>query len=278
MIRKVLFAQQILAFCLFFSSNCMAQTYDEWVNASFDYIDSDSIFQAAECLKKAMKSEPANPQNGMLFCNLGTLQRQLGQLEEAEISYNCSVALMPESTAPLSARAQLFAEMERFPEAIDDYTRILEKSPQDEEILYERAMCRLLNCDTIGARKDLEFIDTFNPNSAKSRLGMAVVYKATREYSMAIDLYNALIKANPKSWSLLRDRAEVHYLSNRMGAAMTDINASIEINPNDPMCYLLRAQIRMSRGDKEYARRDVNTAIEKGLNPEIAAYFLEKAR
>lgn len=254
------------------------QSYAGWVDASFDFLQSDSLQLAIHCLKQAMRLEPANPQNGMLFSNLGTLQREVGQLADAEMSLSCAVALLPESATPRLARAKLYAQMERYVDAIDDYTILLQSDPQNEEVLYERALCRLMQADTLGARRDLEFIDTFNPKSAKSRLGMAIVYKATRQYSLAIDLYNELIKANPKSWSLLRDRAEVHYLSNRNGAALTDINASLELNPNDPMTYLLRAQIRMSKGDLEYARRDLNTAIEKGLEPEIASSLLTKLR
>jgi len=266
------------AFFLLFAPISWAQDYDEWVNRSFDYLETDSIAEAAECIKQAMRLQPANPQNGLLFCNLGALQRQLGELTEAEISYGCAIALLPESATPRTGRAQLYAQMERYLDAIDDYNKVLVAAPQNEDLLYERAMCRLMAADTTGARQDLEYIDTFNPQSAKSRLGMAIVYKATRQYSLALDLYNALIKANPNSWSLLRDRAEVHFLSNHMGAALTDINNSIEKNPNDPMSYMLRAQIRLSKNDTEYARRDINKAVEKGLEPEIAARFLEKTR
>jgi len=275
---KTLAKHLILSFCLLISVQTKAQTYEEWVDRSFDMIDCDSTREAAECLKKAMRLEPANPQNALLFCNLGTLQRQLGEMDDALMSYSCAIALRPEVLTPLQSRAQLYAEMEKYPEAIDDYSKVLEAEPQNEEVLYERALCRLMNADTLGARRDLEFIDTFNPQSAKSRMGMAVVYKATREYSLAIDLYNALIKANPKSWSLLRDRAEVHFLSNRMGAALQDVNASLEMNANDPLTYLLRAQIRLAKGDKEYARRDLNIALEKGLEPEVVEQFLQKTR
>lgn len=253
-------------------------TYEGWVDASFNYIDIDSLAQAENCLKNAMRLEPANPQNGLLFCNLGTLQRRLGEYADAETSYSCAIALLPKAASPRLSRAELYAEQERYPEAIADYDILLEGDPNNEDALYNRGLCRLMNNDTIGARHDFEFIDTFNPNSAKARLGMAVVYKATRQYALAIEIYNALLKANPKGWSLLRDRAECHYLSNRMGAALNDINACIEINPNDPMVYYLRAQIRYAKGDKEYARRDMNTAIEKGLPVEIATQMEQKRR
>lgn len=252
------------------------RSYEDWVNLSFDYIEQDSVQQAEECIKNAMRMEPANARNGMLFCNLGTIQRQLGKLTEAEVSYSCAIALQPETYSIRASRAQLFAEMERWEDAIVDYEMVLNREPQQEDWIYECAMCRLMSGDAQEARTDLEKIDAFNPNSAKARKGMAVVYKTTGEYSLAMDLYNALIEANPKSWSLYRDRAEVHYLSNRMGAALQDINRSIELSGKDPLQYVLRAQIRYARGDKEYARRDINTALEMGLPQQIAQDLLQK--
>lgn len=255
-----------------------SQSYDQWIEQSFDYIDSDSIDQAIDCLKQAMRLEPANQRNGLLFVNLGTLQRQQGRLEEAEVSYSCAVALLSDIPSVRANRAQLYAEMERFADAVEDYTVMLQSEPQNEDWLYERGLCRLMSNDTIGAQQDFEYIDTFKPRSAKSRLGMAIVYKAQKQYSLAVDLYDALLEANPKSWSLMRDRAEVYYMSNRLGAAMTDINESIKLNPNDPMSYILRAQIRYARGDKEYARRDLSTAQEKGVSKQVISQLLEKMK
>ncbi len=276
MLPKTLF----LIIALFISGlNALsAQTYDEWESRSFDCLEADSLEAAEECLKRAMRLEPANAQNGLLFQNLGTIQRQLGRQDDALMSYSCAIALLDGVPEVRESRARLYAEMEKYADAIDDYTVLLGGSPQNETWLYERAMCRLLSHDTLGARLDLEYIDTFNPKSAKSRLGMAVVYKARKEYSLALDLYNALIEANPDSWSLLRDRAEVHYLSNRMGAALQDINESIKRHQQDPMSYALRAQIRYAKGDLEYARRDLNTAIEKGLQEEYALQLLGKIK
>ena len=255
-----------------------SQTYDEWVNRSFDYLEEDSIAQAADCLKRAMRLEPGNARNGLLFNNLGTLQRRLGQLNEAEVSYSCAIAMLPDMDNVRQNRAELYSEMERYQDAIEDYTFLLNQHPQHEDWLYQRALCRLLATDTIGAREDLEAIDKFKPLSAKSRIGMAVVYKARGEYSMAEELYNALIEANPNSWSLLRDRAEVYLLSKRYGAALTDINEAIQRNPQDPMCYILRAEIRFAKGDKEYARRDINIALEKGISKQVVSNLVEKYR
>ena len=258
------------------AQNDSISTYEEWITASFDALDENNNAQAEQCLKNAMKLEPANPQNGLLFVNLGTIQRNQQKYQDAEISYTCAISLLEENTVALSTRASLYAEMEEYQKAIDDYSVIIGRNPENEDALYERALCRLMNNDTVGARFDLETIDKFNPKSAKSRLGMAMVYKAMGENAMAVELYDALIKANPNSWSLLRDRAEVYFFSKRLGAALIDIDKSISMNGKDPLSYFLRAKIRWAKGDREYARRDLNRAVELGLPQSAAADLVEK--
>lgn len=256
----------------------IAQTYDEYITRSFDYIEQDSLALAEEALKGALRLDPGNPGNGLLLANMGTIQRRQGKFHEAEQSYTIGLGFMPENLTLLTSRASLYAEMSEYAKAIDDYTTIIVKEAKNEDAYYQRALCRLMNNDTLGARLDLEQIDKFNPQSAKSRLGMAYVYKAQRMWREASELYDALIERNPKSASLLRERAEVHYLSGRMGAALADIEKSVSMGPRDPYSYLLRAQIRYARGDKEYARRDLNQALELGLSEAETGELLQKLK
>lgn len=267
-----------MSICALNCSLLRAQTYEEWITRSFDYLDTDSLPEAANALQQALRTNPANPGNGMLLLNLGTIQRRLGQLREAEQSYNIGLGFMPGNLSLILSRAQLYAELEEYTRAIDDYTTIIVAEPENEDAYYERALCRLMNSDTLGARMDLEYIDKLNPQSAKSRLGMAYVYKAQHMWREAAELYDALIERNPRNASLLRERAEVYYFSNRMGAALDDVNHSIDISPRDPYSYILRAQIRYAKGDKEYARRDLNQALELGLKSEEAGDLVQKLR
>ena len=276
--KKSIFFIVIVAICALDCSFSSAQNYDELITRSFDYLDADSLPEAEEALREALRIEPGNPGNGMLLLNLGTIQRRQGKLKEAEESYTIGLAFLPNNLTLLNSRAQLFAEMEKYPEAINDYTEVIYHEPENEDAYYERALCKLMNQDTLGARLDLEQIDRFNPKSAKSRLGMAYVYKAQQMWREASELYDALIERNPRNASLLRERAEVFYFSNRMGAALDDVNKSIDFDPRDPYSYLLRAQIRYAKGDKEFARRDLNQALELGLNKEEVRDLIEKLK
>lgn len=252
------------------------QQYAECITRSFDYLEQDSLPQAESAIREALRLQPGNPSNGMLLGNMGSIQRRMGRLQEAEQSYTIGLGFLPQNVTLLSSRASLYAEMEEYEKAIDDYTSVIYHEPENEGAYYERALCRLMHQDTLGARLDLEQIDSFNPQSAKARLGMAYVYKAQQMYREAAELYDALIERNPKSAQLYRERAEVHYLSARWAAALDDIGHSIRIDPRDPYSYILRAQIRYAKGDKEYARRDLNQALELGLSRTEAEFLIQK--
>lgn len=55
-----------------------AQTYEKFVEKSFDFLDKNDLDSAEESLRAAMRLEPGNPNNYALLMNLGTIQ-QIGR-------------------------------------------------------------------------------------------------------------------------------------------------------------------------------------------------------
>ena len=55
-----------------------AQTYEKFVEKSFDFLDKNDLVSAEESLRAAMRLEPGNPNNYALLMNLGTIQRRQG--------------------------------------------------------------------------------------------------------------------------------------------------------------------------------------------------------
>ena len=52
-----------------------AQTYEKFVEKSFDFLDKNDLVSAEESLRAAMHLEPGNPNNYALLMNLGTIQQ-----------------------------------------------------------------------------------------------------------------------------------------------------------------------------------------------------------
>ena len=89
-----------------------AQTYDELITRAMDAVEKDSLYQAEGLFKEALKLEPANMRNALLFSNLGTVQRRMGKNKEALESYSLALNLTPYSVTMLLNRASLYLEMD----------------------------------------------------------------------------------------------------------------------------------------------------------------------
>ncbi|MDR2087541.1 MAG: tetratricopeptide repeat protein, partial [Dysgonamonadaceae bacterium] len=170
-IVAVLFS--ILSIC----QGLQAQTYDEWIESSFRYLDANQPDSAEIALKNALRTEPANPVNPFLFNNLGTLQRQMGKNEEALFSYTMALSRHPKNEVFLKARASLFSGMGQLQNALIDYNSLLNEHPDDLESLYQRGLLYLNLKNFEAAENDFARMLALNPNSLYARLGFASLYK-----------------------------------------------------------------------------------------------------
>ena len=68
----------LLAALLLSIGHTYAQTYEEYIQKSYDFLDKNDLVSAEESIKAAMHLEPGNPTNYALLSNLGTIQRRQG--------------------------------------------------------------------------------------------------------------------------------------------------------------------------------------------------------
>lgn len=96
-----------------FIGNSFAQSYEELIEKSYDFVDKGDLVSAEESLKAAMRKEPANPLNYALLTNLGTIQRRQGKLQEALISYTSALSGHTKNITILENRASLIQNWEK---------------------------------------------------------------------------------------------------------------------------------------------------------------------
>ena len=126
---------------LFFSSlTVSAQTYRELSEKAIDCIERDSLAQAEDLLVQAMKLEPSNPHNALLFSNLGLVQRRLGRYDDALQSYTYALNIAPNAVPILLDRAAIYMEKGMTDRAFLDYSEALEADKGNKEALLMRAL------------------------------------------------------------------------------------------------------------------------------------------
>lgn len=118
----------ILSFLIYIIgvTSVFSQTYQELSDRAIVCTEQDSLAQAENYIRQALKLEPANPHNALLFSNLGTIQRRQRDYDQALESYTYALNIAPRAVPILLNRAALNLEMGRNEQARVDYSLVLD--------------------------------------------------------------------------------------------------------------------------------------------------------
>ena len=252
-----------------------AQTYEKFVEKSFDFLDKNDLVSAEESLRAAMHLEPGNPNNYALLMNLGTIQRRQGKLEDALLSYTAALSRHPNNEAILENRAGLYTEMGEIEKATNDYNALLILNPHHQEALYCRAMLHLQHKNYLLAEQDFDKILEVNEKSVKGRLGHAILEKLRGNYDESERIFNYLINEMPRDWILYEGRADLYFMMGKNARAMADIEKVFTESEPTANLYVLRGKIKLAQYEKERAALDFKKAESMGYNKEVIKELLK---
>jgi len=169
--RKFLF----LLFSCLLSVSLSAQTYQELSEKAVECVGKDSLVQAEDLLKQALKLEPKNAHNALLFSNLGLVQRKLGRYNDAVESYTYALNIAPLAVPILLNRAAIYLEQGMQDKAYVDYCQVMDVDKKNTEALLMRAYIYMLRRDYKGARLDYQRLLEIDPKNYNGRLGLATL-------------------------------------------------------------------------------------------------------
>ncbi|MCD8193540.1 MAG: tetratricopeptide repeat protein [Tannerellaceae bacterium] len=255
-----------------------AQTYEEFISKSYDYLEQEDYLSAEESLRAALRLEPANPHNYALLTNLGTIQRRQGKKEEAILSYTAALSRQTSNVMILENRASLYAEMGETEKAINDYTTLLLTDPIHEEALYARGLLFLQSRNFLWAEQDFDRLLEINEKSVRARVCHAVLEKMRENYEESERIYNYLISERPHDWSLYEGRADLYFMMNKNGRAMADLNRVFAETTPTAALYVLRAKVKLAQYEREAAIKDLKQAEEMGYDQEIIDELMRLAK
>jgi len=151
--------------------------------------------------------------------------------------------------------------------AMSDYQTLLAVNPLNEEALYQRGLLHIQSNNSLLAEIDFEKIMEINKESLKGRLGFAILEKVRQNYVECEEILNYLISKNPNYLLLYEERAELYFLTNRRGRAMTDLNKVFTGTPNPSAeLYVLRGRVKLAQYEKESAALDFKKALSLGYD------------
>lgn len=259
------------------TGTAFAQSYEEYIRKSYDFVDKNDLISAEESLKAAMRLEPANPLNYALLTNLGTIQRRQGKREEALLSYTSALSGHTSNITILENRASLYTELGETEKALNDYNTLLLADPTHQEALYCRGLLYVQKKDFLSAEQDFDNILEINEKSVRARLGHAILEKMRGNYTESEKIYNYLISEMPNNWILYEGRAELYFLMGKNARAMADINRIFSESTPGATLYVLRGKVKLAQFEKESAALDFKKAENMGYDKEVIRELMKMA-
>lgn len=250
------------------------QTYEEIVDKALELTENKDFEAAEQTIKVALRKEPGNPNNILLMVNLGTIQRNLGKLEEALISYNVAIEKYPNSAFIRHNRASLYCEMNRFEDALTDYNTMLLANSVDVEALHRRGLIYLSQKNLLAAEEDFEKMLELDADNLIAKAGLAAIMKRRSEWKEAEEVYSYLIYKYANVADLYLNRAECYMELDKLGKALDDVKKTIELGYDTAEVYILKGKIRLAQYDKQFAKEDFLKAKELGANAEYIEELL----
>jgi len=267
----------LLILLTLFTFPLLGQSYEEWVDRSANYIEIDRLDSAAFALQRAMSLDPVNENNPVLLLNLGILQRQLGQYDDAYISLTASIANNPIPDVVLHRRASLLSDMGRFDEAMEDYSSLIRRYPDDVEAYYRRGVLFLEKNDRSNAEADFRMANELDPGNMFTKLSNALIFKLDDNWAAAEKIYSELIQSAPSPDPVFyMNRAECYVNSDQIFKASADLRAVGTSQRDNPYFYFLRGRVRLDQFDKVAAKADFKKAKELGYDLPIVDEWLKK--
>lgn len=247
------------------SCSAYSQTYQELIGKALEYVELDSIDTAERLFRQALKLEPANAHNALVFSNIGMIQQRTGRYGEAIESFTYALNIAPTVVPVLLNRAAVYMEMGAINKAYVDYCQVLDVDKQSTEALLMRAYIYVMKRDYKSARTDYNRLLQIDPLSYSGRLGLATLYQKEEKYKEAIEIINNMLIADSQDATLYMMRAGIENDMKQIDAAFADLGEAIRINPRLPEPYLIRGEIYLEQKKKTLAKQDFEKAISLGI-------------
>lgn len=278
---KKIFLYRIFFFyaCLFlhFSIHGESLRYIELVDSADYYINREMWEEAEKTIISALRQEPANFSNHLLFSNLGVVRTNLGKDSEALEAFGLGLSLAPNSTVLLNNRSRTYITIGKNKEALEDLNKSLSLDSIQEWPLQMRGLMLLGEGKNEDAKENFLFLHKHFPKNEISYLGLGEISESEGKDDIALNYYKEGLNINENeelysAYILLKIKQENY------SEASEKIRECISKFPQNPIFYVLRGYLHKLNYRYEEAEADKKIAISKGASEELINRYLNLPR
>lgn len=253
----------------------LTATYIELADSADYYIKHERWDDAERVIVRALKHEPANKSNFLLWNNLGLVRSHLNRYEESINAFDIGLASAPLSTTLLSNRGRVKFENGSLKEALSDMTSALDIDSLLSFPRKIRGVIYTMNGDLKAARSDFEFYIRHNAQDILVIECLGDIESADNNHLKALDFYNSANKIET-SPQLIEKLLREAILCDKYDDYLAELNSAINKWPEDGNLYLIRALIHKMKYQTADMEKDIARARENGISNNAINALLRK--
>ncbi|WP_276964306.1 tetratricopeptide repeat protein [Bacteroides graminisolvens] len=246
--------------------NANGQSYYDLSEKGVSCFEKDSLEQAENYFRQALKLDPTNAHNALLFSNLGMVQQKMNKHAEAVESYSYALNFAPIAVPILLNRGSAYMNIGQNDNAYLDYCQVLDVDKDNIEALLMRAYIYTQRKDFKAGRADYEKLLKIEPTNYTARLGLITLNQKDGKLNEALEGITMMITENPKDATLYIARADIECDLDKKDMALIDLDEALRLNDSASEAYLLRGQIFLSQKKKYLAKLSFDKAISLGIS------------
>ncbi len=246
------------------------------------YIGKEEWSEAARCTREALRLDPANVGNIMLFNNLGLAAGMEGKIGEAMQCFEIALSRAPKSIPVLTSKAKIQIKASDSEGAMETLDTILSLDSLAEWPLQTRGLLLMRNADYKGAFEDFSILTKHYPDNTWGPGGLAKCMEMQGYLSEAAGYYSDAIKR-----TLPDDEDRVEFQlglienlghTGKLSEALETAKEAINEHPHDGRLYLLRGWIKKLLLIYREAEADKKLAIDYGVDLQTVERFFPEKR
>ena len=201
----------------------------------------------------------------------------------AEKVDSCSIVIAESNQRSQLERAYLrrgnaLMELKRFPEAVRDFTALIQLNPKIAGYYDNRLYALKETGELQRALDDAQRVVKIAPQAAFAYRSRAVIFDALDQYGQSVADFTRALALNPGDVGLLIDRGKTQIKAGRTDAAMSDFNAALELNPSSTGALRERGLLFKKQRNFDAALADLNVVARLDPDDQEVARALQEMR
>lgn len=172
-------------------------------------------------------------------------------------------------------RGELRSAAGRELEALEDFSRAIERNPKRWQAIHNRAVSHAMLGNFTQAMADFDRTIKLRPQYPNAYFNRAELRREAGQLPLAIGDYDRALELNPLDLAALVGRGQTRMRLDQLDTALADCQAVLDVNPADPAALTLRGDVQRRKGNFRQAANDYQAAID--ADPLFAAAYTSSA-